>query len=334
MNLSKIASDLDISVSTVSRALSGCGRVSEATRNAIYGYLENRELTPNMRKKRYADVKTNIIAVTMPSEEEFFSMDYFQKILSSVYDYFSIRGYQIIIIKTGYNDTVSLEQAINAHAMDGVIVSRQIERQDEIELLRNNGVPFVLVGKTDISDILQIEHDIENSCYDLANALINTGCSKLAILGAKKRDPVNQKRLKGIRKACLQNYIELSQEFIFWETETEAITEMAIEKILVSDIDCVICMDDNICLNVMFILQRMGKRVPEDIKIASLHNNAVLSKWNPPITCIRYDVGLLGREAGKLLYTYLSEMKSIPSVKLGYDIELKGSTKSEGVEYL
>lgn len=322
-----MAKDLGLSVSTVSRALSGRGRISETTRQKIRDYLEDKQLSPNTRKHKYNIEKTKVIAVTIPSEEEFFYMPYFQMILSSVYDYFSIRGYQIIFIKTGSNDVEALEQAILNHAVDGVIISRQIDQNDELELLQEHEVPFVLIGSSDSSDVLQVELDIANASFDLTNTLVNMGCHKIAVMGAKRKHPVNQKKLSGIKKAFIKNYLVLEPEYLFWETESDSVAEMAIEKILTENIDCIICMDDNICLKVLFILQRLGKRIPQDIRIASLHNSGILEKWNPPVTCIRYDVPMLGREAGKLLYTYLMEQKELPSVKLGYEIELKESTK-------
>lgn len=327
VNLSKVAKDLGLSVSTVSRALSGSGRVSEETRQRIREYLEDKKLVPNTRKKKYTDVKTNIIAITIPGEEDFFYMPYFQTILSSVYDFFTIRGYSIIFIKTGPDNVEELEQAILNHAMDGVIISRQIDRDDEIELLSGYEVPFVLIGNVDMIDVLQIEFDVSHACFDLTNTLLKMGHHKIAVMGAKKNHPVNQKRLNGIKKAFIKNYMVLDPHYIFWETESDSVAEMAAEQIFEGKIDCIICMDDNICLKMLCILQKMEKKVPDDIRIASLHNSTMLDKWNPPVTCIKYDVHMLGQEAGKLLYTYLTEQKELQSVKLGYQIEMKGSTK-------
>lgn len=328
VNLSKVAKDLGISVSTVSRALSGGGRISEATRQAVQDYLKDKQLTPNVRKQGYNFIKKNVIAVTVPDDDETFQMPYFQMILSSIYDYFSIRGYQIIIIKTGFNNIENLERAVAEHAMDGVIISRQIDQNIEINFLNEYGVPYVLIGRAELEEVPQIELDIETACYDLTNTLIKTGCCKIAVLGDNRKHPINQKRLNGIKKACMKNYTALNPEYVFWDAESESVVEMAIEKILSKNVECIISMDDAICLKTLCILQRLQKKIPEDIRIASLHNSSILDKWNPPITCIRYDVHMLGREAGKLLYAYLTERQSVKRIKLGYEIELKESTKS------
>ena len=92
VNVSQIARELGVSVSTVSRAISGNGRISETTRQKVQDYLATKDLVPNIREKRYTDITTKMIAVVLPGEENFASMPYFLNIFLSVYDYFSIRG--------------------------------------------------------------------------------------------------------------------------------------------------------------------------------------------------------------------------------------------------
>lgn len=328
VNLSKVAQDLGISVSTVSRALSGSGRISEATKQKVAGYLEERELVPHTRTRRYTDLQTHIIAVTIPEEEEFFFMPYFQTIFFSVYDYFSMRGYQVIPVKTNPANISNLEQAVSDHVMDGVVISRQVENDHEIELLKENGVPFVVLGKIDSDEILQASSDIEGACRDMTNALLHRGLHKIALMCADYNHPINQMRMNGILNAHVQNYMVLDRNFIFWGTESESIAELAIEKILAAKMDCILCMDDNICLKIMLILRRMGVKVPQQIKVAALHNSKLLDKWHTSVTCVHYDMNALGREAAKLLYVYLTEKQRMPTVKLGYEIQMKESTNS------
>lgn len=326
VNLSKVAKDLGLSVSTVSRALSGNGRISEETRTMVSEYLKDKNLMPNTRTRKYTDIRTHIIAVTIPEEEDFFFMPYFQTVFFSIYDYFSIRGYQVIPVKTNADNISNLIQAVKDHSMDGVIISRQVENHKEIELLKERGVPFVCIGQVDLEDVMQVDANIEGACQDLTNALIHKDCHRIAVMCSGRLDPVNQIRFQGIMKAYVQNYMVLNREFVFWDTETEAVAELAIEKILAAKMDCILCMDDNICLKVLLILRKLGINIPGDVKVASLHNSSLLEKWHPSISCVHYDAAALGKEAGKLLHTYLAEGRRLANVKLGYEIQMKEST--------
>lgn len=104
VNVSQVAKELGVSVSTVSRAISGNGRISQSTKQRVQEYLESKELVPNIREKHYTDVTTRMIAVVLTGEENFASMPYFLNIFLSVYDYFAIRGYQVCLIKITPSD--------------------------------------------------------------------------------------------------------------------------------------------------------------------------------------------------------------------------------------
>lgn len=326
VNISKIAKDMGISVSTVSRALSGNGRVSQETKQKISNYLLEKQLVPNIREKRYTDISTNIIAVTIPEEEDFAHLPYFQHILMSVYDFFSIRGYQVLPIKISSKNISNLKTAVEEHVMDGVIISRRVETIDEIELLKEHGVPFVVIGSIEDSEIMQVEADNERASYDLTSALLHMGYYKMAVMCADQRHPINIKRYKGIMDAHIENYQILDREFVFYGTDFNDIAELAVEKILAANIDCILCMDDNICLNVLRILQKNKIPVPQKIRVASLHNSKLLDAWCPGITCVNYDVDRLGKEASRILYTFLTENRKLPRTIMGYEIQMKEST--------
>ena len=123
VSISRIAKELKMSPSTVSRALSGRGRTSEITRVRINDYLIQNDLVPNTREKRYSDTITKMISVVLPAEGDFAKIPYFSNVLYSVYDYFSIRGYQINLIKISPDDISNLEKAVDDHVMDGVILT-------------------------------------------------------------------------------------------------------------------------------------------------------------------------------------------------------------------
>lgn len=326
VNISKIAKDMGISVSTVSRALSGNGRVSQETKQKISNYLLEKQLVPNIREKRYTDISTNIIAVTIPEEEDFAHLPYFQHILMSVYDFFSIRGYQVLPIKISSKNISNLKTAVEEHVMDGVIISRRVETIDEIELLKEHGVPFVVIGSIEDPEIMQVEADNERASYDLTSALLHMGYYKMAVMCADQRHPINIKRYKGIMDAHIENYQILDREFVFYGTDFNDIAELAVEKILAANIDCILCMDDNICLNVLRILQKNKIPVPQKIRVASLHNSKLLDAWCPGITCVNYDVDRLGKEASRILYTFLTENRKLPRAIMGYEIQMKEST--------
>ena len=326
VSISRIAKELKMSPSTVSRALSGRGRTSEITRVRINDYLIQNDLVPNTREKRYSDTITKMISVVLPAEGDFAKIPYFSNVLYSVYDYFSIRGYQINLIKISPDDISNLEKAVDDHVMDGVILTRTVENDNEIQYLKKKGVPFVVIGPYDDPSVLRVDSDNEAACYDITIALIHKGLNKMAVMCAERGHKVNQLRLDGILRAHMQSHMYLDKNLIFYDTESEIIAEMAIEKSLAANVDCILCMDDNICIKIIRILKKKGLRIPDDIKIASLHNSELLDEFDPSISCIYQNESELGKEASRILYTYLKEGKVLSNSILGYELQIKDST--------
>lgn len=326
VNVSQIARELGVSVSTVSRAISGNGRISETTRQKVQDYLATKELIPNIREKRYTDTTTKMIAVVLPGEENFASMPYFLNIFLSVYDYFSIRGYQVCLIKITPTDISNLVKAVEEHVMDGVILSRTVENNDEIVYLKKMGVPFVIIGPYDDPSVLRVDTDNENACCEITNSILHKGLNRIAVMCAERDHKINKIRFRGIMRAHVESHMVLDRDYVFYDTDLPNVAEMAIENTMAAHMDCIICMDDNLCMGILRLLRKKGIEVPGDIKVASLHNSALLDEWYPPISCISFNVGELGREASRLLYVYLTEGKKLPLSILGYEIQMKDST--------
>lgn len=210
--------------------------------------------------------------------------------------------------------------------MDGVIISRRVDTIHEINYLRECGVPFVVIGGIEDSDILQVEADDEKAAFDLTSTLLHMGYYKIAVMCGAKKDPIRQKRFNGIMAAHVENYMVLDRNYVFYDTDMNDLAEYAVEKSLAAKLDCILCMDDIICLNVLKILQRKQIHIPQQIRIASLYNNRLLSSWSPSVTCVNYDVDALGKEASRILFTCLTEQKKLPKTVLGYEIQMKEST--------
>lgn len=326
VNISQIAKELGMSVSTVSRALSGNGRISSVIRQKIEDYLVENEFVPNVRIKKYTDIHTNMIAVVLPGEEHFASMPYFLNVFLSVYDYFSIRGYQVNLIKITPNDISNLINAVEKHVMDGVILSRTVENNNEINYLKEKGVPFVVIGPCDDESVLRVDTDNENACCEITNSILHKGLNRIAVMGAEVEHKINRIRLNGVIRAHVESHMLLDRDFIFYNTDSVNIAEMAIEKVMAAGMDCILCMDDNLCMVILRLLRKMKIEMPRDIKVASLHNSSLLDEWYPSISCIYVDVDELGREASRILYVYLTEKKKTPHSILGYEIQMKDST--------
>ncbi len=91
--------------------------------------------------------------------------------------------------------------------------------------------------------------------------------------------------------------------------------------------ECILCMDDGICQNVLNILDKKGIKVPTDVRVASFYNSSLLNNYQPAITSLQFDPRELGMVACKLLVDFIEGNEVKKKTHLGYELRLKESTK-------
>ena len=326
-NIYEIAQELGISTTTVSRAISGKGRLSEATRQRVLEYIASRNLDPCVRKRKYTDKKTGNILVTIPAEKDYALLPYFMEILSSVYDYCVIRGFQVMMAKTGANDIDALKTIISKHKVDGVVLTRTITDALDIKFLKERGVPFVAIGSYDDKTVSQVDVDQMSGCRDLTSILLRMGIRKIALFCADRTHVVTKSRLKGFLQAYEDNDLDFDPQMIFDGAGEVFKAEQLTEEMLKKGVECILCMDDNIYINVLNTLRKNGVRVPQDIRIASFYNSQVLNEYYPPISCVDFDIKELGTMAARVLLEALDGEEKAGKITMGYNVILKESTK-------
>lgn len=327
VNIYEIAQTLGLSATTVSRALSGKGRVSETTRKRVREYVAENALEPCVRNKKYTDKKTGNILVTIPKEKDYALMPYFSQIMSSVYDYFSVHGYQVMIAKTSASDIEALKTIVAKHKVDGVILTRTITDALDIKFLQEREVPFVAIGSYDDKRVYQVDVDHQSGCRDMTSILLRMGIRDIALFCADRTHVVTKSRFKGFLQAYEDNGIEFDQKMIFDNAGDAFMAERLTEDMLKKGVECILCMDDNICINVLNTLRKNGVRVPEDIKVASFYNSQILNEYYPPISCVDFDIIELGTMASRVLFDVLNGEAKTDKIILGYNVILKESTK-------
>ncbi|MDE7476628.1 MAG: LacI family transcriptional regulator, partial [Lachnospiraceae bacterium] len=303
--INEIADALEISPTTASRALSGNGRVSSDTRRRVMEYIANNDIEPNIRQRKTQKKKSGNIAVTVPQENDYALLPFFNETISSIYDYYSVYDYQIIYAKTREDDISALKKIVEQHKAEGIILTRIFSNAQDIKYLQEKNVPFVAIGSYDDKRVYQVDVDQQAGCRDLTSVLLRMGIRDIALFCADMTHMVTKNRMKGFLQAYEENGLDFNPVMIFDNVENPYVVERITKDMLKQGVECILCMDDNICISVLNILRRNGVRVPQDIKIASFYNSQVLNEYYPPISCVDFDIKELGVMAAKTLIDLL-----------------------------
>ena len=301
--------------------------MSEDTRNKIIEYLEELGAQPAVYNREYSHRKTKNILITVAGEKDYGLLPYFSQVIMGAYDYFQPLGYQVILVKTSAGDIEPLKNIIKSHKCDGVILSRTIENALDIKYLQDNGVPFVVIGSYNDSTVYQVDVNQQAGCQDLTEQILKMGMRKIALFCGDMTHVVTKSRMKGFLQAYEKRQIDFDCTKVFDKTGYAEIAEKQTLKMLKEEIECIICMDDNICINVLNSLRKYKVRIPKDIKIASFYNSQILDEYYPSISCVNLDIMKLAHTASDVLYGLLCGKSREKRIIQGYSILLKESTK-------
>ncbi len=326
ITISDVAEALGISKTTVSRAISGKGRIGEETRSRVLEYIKTHDYRPNPMAKGLANSRSYNIGWVIPSDSNPTELPFFQRCMKGIIDEATGSDYDVLICLVTDDDIDGLERIVRNNKVDGVILGRTLNKDARIEYLIKTGIPFVVIGSSDYDNVIQVDNDHIAACESITRAIANGGVSKFAIIGGSRTHVVTMSRLEGYRQGIIKSGIEYDDSRVYLDVDDRSEVEAAIEAILGTDTECIVCMDDRICYTALDILRNRGIRIPEDIKIASFYHSSLIEGNRPEITSLKYDPIELGSEACRTLLERI-DGGMLPGRKLlGYEVMIKDST--------
>ena len=326
ITIGDVAKALGVSKTTVSRAISGKGRIGDATRQRVLDYIEVNNYRPNPMAKGLADQRKYNICWAIPGDSNVYALPFFQKCMAGVCEVTMATDYDILISLV-YEDNIShLKRIVENKKVDGVILGRTLVDDIAVRYLKSRNIPFVTVGSSKEENVIQIDNDHENACKELTERLIERGYKKLVLIGGSLSHMVNVTRQKGFELGLKTAGIEPDKSMLFLDNETTEDVEEAADKAIKAGTECIVCMDDSICRDVILKLRRDGVRIPEDIGIASFYDSDLLAGYQPQVTALKYDPQKLGNMACNILLKLING-ENIPEKNLmGYEVLIKEST--------
>lgn len=327
MTIADVASALGVSKTTVSRAISGKGRIGEATRERVLAYIKEHDYKPNVIARGLAQSRTFNLCVVMPADYALVDLPFYQEVLAGIQEEAGRHDYDLLLCISGENDIERLVRVIDNRKVDGVILLRTFLKDLQIEMLKERNIPFVTTGTSLYRNVTQVDNDHSSACRDLTSILLKRGLRKIALFGGQESFIVTQSRLLGYHEAFADALIDEEPELIFMNLERAPELDEAVDLAIERRADCILCMDDAICSHVLRRLRQLKVRVPQDVRVASYYYSSILENNVPSITSLSFDERLLGREACRLLLAQIDGEQAPRKLLLSYELMLKESTK-------
>ena len=327
LTIADIADALGVSKTTVSRAISGKGRIGSDTRERVLKYIDEHNYTPNVIAKSLAQSKTYNLAVVMPGDYELIDLPFFQNCIMGIQEIASSFDYDILLTVCNNADVTKLERIVRNRKVDGVVLLRSFVEDVQVEYLREKNIPFVVTGSSNYKGVVQVDNDHHAACKELTSILLMKRMKKIALIGGNEEHVVTQSRLKGFKDAFRDNGLPVDESLIYMNLDNPVLLDGKLDDIIKRDVDCIVCMDDAICMEVLSKLRREGIVVPDQIRVASFYNSSMLETHDPSITSLDFDAKELGMLVCRTLLDIVEGNKVQKKTLLGYEVRLRESTK-------
>lgn len=302
VTIKDIAQELNISPSTVSRALADNPLVKPSTRQAVKELARKYKYQPNFTALSLRSNKTKTLGIIIPQiVHEFFAL-----VIRGIEDYSYAKGYNVIISSSheNYDREVIDANALLTGRVDGLLacISRTTENYDHFKRFEERNIPLVFFDCIcDEINTYKVVIDDYNAGYTATRHLIEQGCKKIAYVGGPINLMINQDRYRGYQDALREAKLELSDARVVHckSGDFEDGKKASLPIITNQQIDGLFAGTDMLAIGAIKNIKEKGLTVPQDVAVIGFSNWSISSIYEPSLSTIDqpgYEMGLKSAE--------------------------------------
>ena len=310
VNLKRLAKELNLAVSTVSRALSDSHDISIETKRKVINLAKELNYQPNPFARSLRKRNSKTIAIILPE----IANNYFSLAINGIEEVAQENDYHVLIYLTHENH--AKEASIIRHLLngrvDGVLMSLSIETDDitHLQELQENNIPIVFFDRIcDSINTVKITTNDYESGYSATSHLISNGCKKIAYLTFSGNLSIEQQRMKGYQDALTANDLLPADLYIVRCNMNTKESYTKIKALFSGDKrpDGIFASVELLAILCYEVCAEMKINIPNDIKIIGFSNLRTASLLNPALTTITQPAFDMGKAAAKALFEALKK---------------------------
>jgi len=289
VKLVDIAAKTGFTVGTISKALQNKEGISHETRESILkaakeiGYIANSQ-AGGLRSGSSKTVAIIVSDIANP----LFAI----KIKICVAE-LEKHGYRAIVMDTEERPEREEQAVISAlnKNVDGVLLCPSQKSTDSIDLLKKNGMPFVLMGRHfDQPDTYYVVCDDTHGGYLAGKHLAELGHRRILVITADPRISCSSERLAGFTRAMAEAGITQDSQLIIQSAASGHDAERIVSDVLERRLDftAIFAFSDYIAWELIYALNNHGLRVPEDVSVVGFDDVQSHMCFPPPLTSVHY----------------------------------------------
>ncbi len=305
ITLKDIARELEVSISTVSKALKNSEEISRDTKEKVQAFAKLYNYKPNNIAISLKNKRTKNIGVVIPDIVHHF----FTTVIRGIEKYANARGYNVIVCLSEESfdkEVINMEMLANG-SIDGFIMSLSSETQQKgdynhLKEVTEQGIPVVLFDRiTNEVECDKVIIDDELGGYMATKKFIEQGKKRIALITTDDYLSVSKARTTGYRRALAESNLGVDESMILKMPSME-MDEKRIKDFLDSqEPEAVLCVNEIFAVYSMGLALKKGLKIPDDISFIGF-TDGVLSKYaNPSLTVVAQHGEKMGEVSAKML---------------------------------
>lgn len=317
VNLKKLAKELNLAVSTVSRALRDSHEISSQTKERVRELALKLGFQPNPHASSLRQNKSKTIAVIIPEIEN----NFFSQVINGIESITPSKGYHVLIYLSheDYNKERDILQLLRNGRVDGIMisVSNTTNNYDHIDAWRQAGIPVVLFDRT--SEELDVPNIMTNDAemaFKATEHLLKRGCRNIAFLGMAGNLSISNRRKMGYLTA-LEKFKVTTPPQIVELTLKDYINREILRNLFQNQPrpDGIFAAIEKFAVNTYEVCKEINLHIPQEVKVISFSNLQAAALFDPALSTIIQPAYDIGREAASILFKLIEKKMLLPYEK-------------------
>jgi LacI family transcriptional regulator len=308
--MKRIAGELGVSITTVSKVLNNRADISEATRSRVLAKVEELGYRRNAVARSLSLRRSHTLGIVIPD----LMHSFFVEIIAGIEPVASVRGYGLLLCSSSENpgkEQSELEM-LRSRQVDGIVLASAhgSGTTEMLVQLTKQGTALVMIDRDDHPSVKchRVLTDDEQVGQLATSHLLDLGRRAIAHIGgpaivhAKRRE-------RGWREALRARGVKPSEDWIVRGGFMESEGYRAMKRLLTVQpkIDAVFAANDPSAIGAMKAIWEAGLRVPEDVAVVGVGDIALGDLLRVPLTTVGWSRKEQGRHAAELLLNGLDD---------------------------
>ncbi len=312
VSLKDLAKELQVSISTVSRALVNHPDISEELTIRIQALAKEMNYRPNPYALNLLKNESKTIGVIVPDIVTHF----YASIISGIERFAEENGYSIVISSSqeSYQKEINNINNLLNLRVDGLVICLSQETTDykHFDKIIEENTPLVFVDRVcRTNEVSSVVADNFEAARLAVHHFYENGLRNIAFINGPGHLNISKQRLTGYIEGLKECKLKISNNLLASCDLSVESTIKATHKLLETKLpDAILSINDSVAFTVMKELKRHGYKIPDDIAMIGFTDEFHATLVEPELTSIMHPTFDMGQEAAKIIVDQLTKKQS------------------------